>query len=53
MIEYFLKGGFLMYPIAICSIVGIAIIINRFIQYHHLLKELESPADEIGKKPPP
>lgn len=52
MIDYFLKGGFLMYPIAICSIIGIAIIINRFIQYHQILKELEAPAEEISKKTP-
>ncbi len=52
MIDYFLKGGFLMYPIAICSIVGITIIINRFIQYHQLLRELEAPAEDIMKKMP-
>ncbi len=52
MIDYFLKGGFLMYPIAICSIVGITIIINRFIQYRQLLRELEAPAEDIMKKMP-
>lgn len=52
MIDYFLKGGFLMYPIAMCSIVGIAIVINRFIQYRQILRELEAPAEDIMKKVP-
>ncbi len=52
MIDYFLKGGFLMYPIAVCSIIGLAIIINRFIQYHQILKELEASEEEINKKTP-
>jgi len=52
MIDYFLKGGFLMYPIAVCSIIGIAIIINRFIQYHQIIRELEVPAEDIRKKTP-
>lgn len=52
MIDYFLKGGFLMYPIAICSIIGITIIINRFIQYRQIIKILEAPVDEIMKKNP-
>jgi len=52
MIDLFLKGGFLMYPIAICSIIGVAIIINRFIQYHHLLKELETLTGDAAKNLP-
>lgn len=52
MIDLFLKGGFLMYPIALCSIVGIALIVNKFIQYHQILKELHASVEEMMKKIP-
>lgn len=50
MIDFFLKGGFLMYPILFCSIIGVTILINKFIQYRRILKEIEMPVDEILKK---
>lgn len=52
MIDLFLKGGFLMYPIALCSFIGLAILINKVIQYRHLLKEIDSSPDEIVKRKP-
>lgn len=52
MIDLFFKGGFLMYPIALCSLVGLTILINKAIQYRLLLKEIESPPDEILKRKP-
>jgi biopolymer transport protein ExbB len=33
MLEYFVKGGFLMYPILLCSIISLTIIIERLIFY--------------------
>lgn len=36
MFEFFLKGGFLMWPIFLCSVISIAIILERF---YHLHKE--------------
>jgi len=50
--DLFLKGGFLMYPIAACSIIGLAILINKAIQYRSLLKDIEASPDEILKKNP-
>jgi biopolymer transport protein ExbB len=47
MIDLFVKGGFLMYPILLCSIVGIAILIDKFIQYRKILGELETPMGDI------
>lgn len=41
-----------MYPIALCSIVGLSILINKAIQYNVLLKELEVTPDEILRKKP-
>lgn len=52
MIDLFLKGGFLMYPIALCSLIGLSILINKAIQYRYLLKELETSADEVLKRNP-
>jgi len=53
--ELFLKGGFLMYPILLGSILGVAIFIDKFIQYRKILRELEVPLSDIlknGAKPP-
>jgi hypothetical protein len=50
MVDLFLKGGFLMYPILLGSIVGIAILIDKFIQYRKILRELEIPLGDILKK---
>ncbi|GAB4432324.1 MAG: MotA/TolQ/ExbB proton channel family protein [bacterium] len=40
MIELFIKGGFLMYPITLCSFAGVAIFINKYIQYRRIIREL-------------
>jgi len=47
MVDLFLKGGFLMYPILLGSIVGVAILIDKFIQYRKILGELEIPLGDI------
>ncbi|MEW6067836.1 MAG: MotA/TolQ/ExbB proton channel family protein [Nitrospirota bacterium] len=52
MIDFFFKGGFLMYPILLCSFIGVAILINKFIQYKQILKEIEKPIDEVTKSRP-
>lgn len=36
-----------MYPILLCSIMGVAILIDKFIQYRKILRELESPMGDI------
>ena len=52
MIDIFIKGGFLMYPILFCSISGLAIIINKSIQYRGILKEIDRPFNDIMKNVP-
>jgi len=52
MIDLFMKGGFLMYPIALCSFIGLGILINKAIQYHLMLKSLEQSPEEISKRRP-
>jgi biopolymer transport protein ExbB len=57
MIEYFLAGGFFMYPILICLILGIAISIERFISLskatvdtRNFLAEVTGALDKSGAK---
>ena len=53
MIDFFVKGGFLMYPILLCSIAGLAILINKFIQYKRILNEMGNPLQgETAAKAP-
>ena len=47
MIHLFLKGGFLMYPILLGSIVGGAILIDKLIQYRKILREVNTPLSNI------
>ena len=47
MIDLFLKGGFLMYPILLCSLAGLTLLINKFFQYKRILQEIERPLKEI------
>lgn len=47
MIDFFLKGGFLMYPILFCSLAGVALLSNKFLQYKRILQEIERPLKEI------
>jgi len=52
MLDLFLKGGFLMYPIAFCSLLGLTIFLNKAIQYRLIFKALEYPPDEVMKRKP-
>jgi len=52
MFDLFLKGGFLMYPIALCSIAGLALLINKFFEFRKILGETEKPLNELLKKRP-
>jgi biopolymer transport protein ExbB len=47
MINFFLKGGFLMYPILLCSIGGVTILINKLVQYRKIQLEIGRPLREI------
>lgn len=38
--DFFKKGGFLMYPILICSIIGVSIFLYKFFEYRRIFKEL-------------
>jgi biopolymer transport protein ExbB len=38
--DFFKKGGFLMYPILFCSILGLSIFLYKFFEYKRIFKEL-------------
>jgi biopolymer transport protein ExbB len=42
MIDFFLKGGFLMYPIAVCSVAGLSLLLNKFIEYRKIMNDIGS-----------
>jgi biopolymer transport protein ExbB len=52
MIDFFIKGGFLMYPILVCSLAGLALLINKLVQFRGILKGIERPIKEILQAPP-
>ncbi|NOY64413.1 MAG: MotA/TolQ/ExbB proton channel family protein [Nitrospirae bacterium] len=47
MVEIFLKGGVMMYPILICSVLGLALLIQKYIQYRRALSILQRPPEEL------
>ena len=49
MISYFLKGGPLMWPILLCSLTAVAIIIERLLFYHRIRIDEEKFVQEIKK----
>lgn len=53
MIDFFLKGGFLMYPILLCSVTGLSLLVNKLIQYRRILTELGQERSGLQKSPPP
>ncbi len=43
MLEWFFKGGLLMYPILLCSVAGVAIFTYKFFQFRSILRCIERP----------
>lgn len=46
MIDFFVKGGLLMYPILLCSIAGLAILLNKFVEYKRILSIIGKHLDK-------
>lgn len=49
MLEYFAKGGIMMWPLLLCSILAAAIIIERFFYYHRAKTDIASFMAELKK----
>ncbi len=41
-----------MYPILFCSIAGVAIWINKFLQFRKILKEMDAPSHDLQRNVP-
>lgn len=52
MIDLFLKGGPLMGPILLCSIIGLAIWIAKCLQFRALRDTLDQPVERLRQAPP-
>ncbi len=52
MIEFFQKGGPLMYPILFCSIVGVAIMVAKAVEYSRVMRRLKKDFNKIRENPP-
>jgi biopolymer transport protein ExbB len=45
--EYFINGGFMMYPLALCSIIALTVIIERFFSYQGTFGKLSEVVKKI------
>ncbi len=52
MMDFFTKGGILMYPIALCSFFGIAIFFNKLFEFKKIIKDIDKSVDELMEKRP-
>lgn len=52
MYELFMKGGVLMYPILFLSVIGIAVIINKFVYFNFILYQLKRSLPDLVIKTP-
>jgi biopolymer transport protein ExbB len=52
MYELFIKGGILMYPLLFLSVVGVAVLIDKFIYFSLMLRHLKRPIPELIDKGP-
>ena len=50
MLEYFLKGGPIMWPILLCSVVALAITINKAWQYFMVRRDIARPLQDMQEQ---
>ncbi len=43
MLEFFVKGGLVMYPILACSVLALAIFLNKFYEFRRIFRGLTGP----------
>ncbi len=53
MIDFFMKGGILMWPILMCSVVALALTIAKSLQFWGVLRRLSVSSSELLKEKPP
>ena len=50
MLQYFLKGGPVMWPILLCSVAALAITINKAWQYFQVRRDVARPLEDIQSR---
>lgn len=50
MLQYFLKGGPVMWPILLCSVAALAITINKAWQYFRVRREISGPLEDMQSR---
>ena len=53
MLDFFLKGGPLMWPILACSVTGLAVILHKTLQYRRIAAELSMDLKDMARQRPP
>lgn len=53
MIDFFFKGGALMWPILACSVVAVALIVIKSLQFRSVLKHLSPCLEDVLERKPP
>ncbi|RKY40556.1 MAG: hypothetical protein DRP76_01660 [Candidatus Omnitrophota bacterium] len=49
MFEFFLKGGFLMWPILLCSVIAFAIVLERLWYFHRIKTNVGNLIAQVKK----
>lgn len=52
MIDFFVKGGALMWPILLCSVVALGLIIAKSVQFWSVLRRLSQPQPLVFQRRP-
>lgn len=52
MIDLFVKGGLLMYPIALCSVAGVAILVGKALELRSIIRQIDGSVDDVAKLRP-
>ena len=50
MLQYFLKGGPVMWPILLCSVAALAITINKAVQYFLVRRDIARPLADMQSR---
>ena len=53
MIDFFMKGGILMWPILLCSVVAVALMITKALQYRVILQRITPSLETVLREKPP
>jgi len=53
MLDLFIKGGPLMWPILACSVIALGVTLQKWFKFHHVMKQLSITTEDFAEKRPP